>query len=236
MSASVSDVDLPDEAVLGGQSCTHYSSVELDACGIAEKVRKAKRQGPHRLVTVGSLAQLYKGTDVLIEAVAQCVRAGLDVSALIVGDGKYHSRLTSLADRLGVGSRIEFAGQVTAGNPVRQLLDTSDLFVLPSRTEGLPRALIEAMARALPCIGSSVGGIPELLGPDELVAPGDVHGLAVKIQEVLRDPGRMEALSRRNLETSMQYRDSILAERRRRFYTHVRDYMNDWEARQANRQ
>jgi glycosyltransferase involved in cell wall biosynthesis len=171
---------------------------------------------------------LYKGTDVLIEAVAHCVRAGLDVSALIVGDGKYRQSLMGLADRLGVGSRIEFAGQVTAGTPVRLLLDTADLFVLPSRTEGLPRAMIEAMARALPCIGSYVGGIPELLDAGELVAPGDAHGLASKIQEVLKDPQRMQALSCRNLETAMQYRDSVLADRRRRFYAHVRGFVNDY--------
>lgn len=233
MSASVSDVDLPDEAVLGGLTYTHYSSIELDSGGIADKVRRAKQHGPYRIVAVGSLAQLYKGTDVLIEAVAHCVRAGLDVSAVIVGDGKYRRSLMGMADRLGVGSRIEFAGQVTAGKPVRLMLDRGDLFVLPSRTEGLPRAMIEAMARALPCIGSSVGGIPELLDEDELVAPGDVYALAAKIREVLSDPQRMEAMSRRNREKSMEYRDSVLAERRRRFYTHVRDYVNDWEARGA---
>jgi glycosyltransferase involved in cell wall biosynthesis len=113
------------------------------------------------------------------------------------------------------------------------MLDTGDLFVLPSRTEGLPRAMIEAMARGLPCIGSSVGGIPELLDVDELVAPGDVHGLAAKIQEILRDPHRMETMSRRNRAASMQFRDSVLAERRRRFYMHVRDHMSNWEAQQV---
>ena len=233
MSSSVSDVDLPDEAVLGGMTYTHYSSIELDLAGIADTVRKPKQHGPYRIVTVGSLAQLYKGTDVLIEAVANCVRAGLDVTALVVGDGKYRQSLMGLADRLGVGSRIEFAGQLTGGAPVRLILDTGDLFVLPSRTEGLPRAMIEAMARALPCIGSSVGGIPELLDAEDLVMPGDAQGLATKIQEVLKDPHRMQSMSRRNRETSMQYRDSVLAERRRRFYTHVRDCVNDWESRRV---
>jgi glycosyltransferase involved in cell wall biosynthesis len=93
--------------------------------------------------------------------------------------------------------------------------------------------MIEAMARALPCIGSSVGGIPELLDAEDLVIPGDAQGLATKIQEVLKDPHRMQSMSRRNRETSMQYRDSVLAERRRRFYTHVRDCVNDWESRRV---
>lgn len=112
--------------------------------------------------------------------------------------------------------RIRFMGHVT-GDPVRQILDSSDLFVLPSRTEGLPRALIEAMARGLPCIGSAVGGIPELIDTSEMVPPGDPAALAAKIQEVLKDPLRMETLSRRNLWTAREYLDSVLSERQADF-------------------
>ena len=229
---SVSDVDLPPEALLPSVFATSYSNVELSPTSIAEFVNRPKRLGSYQLVTVGSLAQLYKGTDVLIEAVAGCARAGLDLTAVIVGDGKYRPYLMALAERLGMASRIQFAGQVTAGDPVRRILDDADLFVLPSRTEGLPRALIEAMARGLPCIGSAVGGIPEVLDASELVPAGDSAALAAKIQEVLRDPLRMEMLSQRNLKGSMEYLDRVLAERRRCFYKHVLDCTQSWEARQ----
>jgi glycosyltransferase involved in cell wall biosynthesis len=137
------------------------------------------------------------------------------------------------AERLGMASRIRFLGQVTAGEPVRRILDAADLFVLPSRTEGLPRALVEAMARGLPCIGSAVGGVPELLDASELVPAGDPAALAAKIQEVLRDPLRMETMSRRNLADAREFCDSALAGRRRRFYQHVRDFTETWEARQG---
>ena len=229
-STSVSDVDLPREAVLGGVLLTHYSNVELDATGVAEGTRQAKQHGPYQLVTVGSLAQLYKGTDVFIEAVARCVRAGVDLTAVIVGDGKHRPELMAQAERIGMASRIRFTGQVTAGEPVRRILDSADLFVLPSRTEGLPRALIEAMARGLPCIGSDVGGVPELLDASELVPAGDPAVLAAKIQEVLNDPLRMAAMSQRNLAAALEYRDSVIAERRRRFYQHVRDCTQRWES------
>ena len=230
MRVGVSDVDLPEEAGVDGVFWTHYSSIELDSAGIAECVRKPKQQGPYELVTVGSLAQLYKGTDVLIEAIARCVRAGVDLMAVIVGAGKYRRDLMAQAERLGMASRVRFAGQVTAGEPVRRILDAADLFVLPSRTEGLPRALIEAMARALPCVGSDVGGIPELLDASELVPAGDPAALAAKIQEVLRDPLRMAAMSRRNLTGAQEYLDSVLAKRRKRFYQHIRDCTQRWEA------
>ena len=232
VSMSISDVDLPEEAVLDRGFSTHYSSIELGSAHIAQCVRKPKQHGPYQLVTVGSRAQRYKGTDVLIEAAARCVRAGLDLTVVIVGGGKYQPDLMAQSEHLGMASRIQFPGQVTAGEPVRQILDTADLFVLPSRTEGLPRALIEAMARGIPCIGSAVGSIPELLDASELVPASDPAALAAKIQEVLKDPSRMETMSHRNLTGAKEFSESVLAERRRRFYRHVRDSTEKWEALQ----
>jgi glycosyltransferase involved in cell wall biosynthesis len=179
------------------------------------------------------LAQLYKGTDVLIDATHLCVRAGLDITTVIVGDGKYRSSLLARAARIGISDRIRFLGQVTAGEPVRQILDASDLFVLPSRTEGLPRALIEAMARGLPCLGSDVGGIPELLDASDLVPVGNAVALAAGIRAVLSDSSRMKLMSQRNLAVSREYLDSVLAERRRRFYAHIRDATAHWERRRT---
>jgi glycosyltransferase involved in cell wall biosynthesis len=229
-SVGVSDVDLPSEAILASDVGTQYSSIELAPASIAKLERQPKQHGPYQVVTVGSLAQYYKGTAELIEAVARCVRAGIDLTAVIVGDGKLRPHFIAHTERLGMASRIRFAGQVTAGEPVQRILDMADLFVLPSRTEGLPRALIEAMARGLPCIGSAVGGIPELLDASEMVPPGDPVALAAKIREVLMNPSRMELMSRRNITGAQEFLDSILAERRRRFYQQIRDCVQRWEA------
>jgi glycosyltransferase involved in cell wall biosynthesis len=235
MGVSVSDVELPDEAMIDGAPTTDCASVELHSTGFRPSGHRVYRSPAQRLVTVGSLAQMYKGTDVLIEAVAHCVRWGLDLTAVIVGEGRYRSELMAQANRVGLDSRIRFVGQVTAGEAVRRILDEADLFVLPSRTEGMPRALIEAMARALPCIGSAVGGIAELLDESELVAPGDAVALAAKIREVVSDVARLTTLSRRNLERAQEYRNVVLRLRRRRYYTHVRDITQKWEASTALR-
>jgi glycosyltransferase involved in cell wall biosynthesis len=104
----------------------------------------------------------------------------------------------------------------------------ADLFVLPSRTEGLPRAMLEAMARALPCIGSTAGGIPELLPAEDMVPPGDALSLALKIRSVLTDPVRLMSMSSRNLEKAKGYHEGILRERRNAFYNSVLDVTREW--------
>lgn len=243
-SVSISDVELAPGAIISvgqraPQMTTWYSSVELSpdavvpAPGEMEGANKIHRKRPWRIVTVGALEQLYKGTDVLIEAVALCVRAGLNVTGVIVGDGKYRETLMAQAASAGLGSRIDFLGQVASGEPVRRILDASDLFAMPSRTEGLPRALVEAMARGLPCIGSAVGGIPELLEPSEMVPPGDPVALAALIRDVLANPARMASMSRRNVDVAQRYSSSALSSRRREFYAYVRDVTREWELRKV---
>ena len=183
---------------------------------------------PLRLIYVGSLSQIYKAPDVLIDAVRLCVRDGLDVHLTIVGEGQYRGMLEDRAARLGIAGRVEFKGFVPSGEGICRELDRAHLFVLPSRTEGLPRAMIEAMARALPCIGSNVGGIPELLPPEDMVPPGKSHLLARKICEAAANPARMEQMSTRNLRRSEDFRKEVLRENRLKFYRFVRNDTEEW--------
>jgi glycosyltransferase involved in cell wall biosynthesis len=208
---------------------TTYSSIELPDYAIISVSRILDREQKHfRLVTVGSLAQLYKGTDVLLQAVNRCVTIGLNVHLTVIGDGKHRAELENLSASLGLTERVCFLGQIPAGEAVRGQLDAADLFVLPSRTEGLPRAMIEAMARGLPCIGSTAGGIPELLPPEDLVVPGDTTALAQKIREVITQPDRMARMSARNLEKARLYAETVLRERRIAFYQHLKAETEAW--------
>jgi glycosyltransferase involved in cell wall biosynthesis len=165
---------------------------------------------------------------VLLDAVAICVGKGLDLRLTIIGDGKYRSELKTRTETLGLAERVYFLGQLTAGDPVREQLDNADLFVLPSLTEGLPRAMIEAMARALPCIGSTVGGIPELLMPEDMVPAGDAAALACKIYEVVTAPERMARMSERNLARARDYSNEALHPRRISFYQYLRAETTRW--------
>ena len=216
-SAGVSDVELPRGAFVDGP-------------------REPKPARRKRIVTVGSLAQLYKGPDVLIDAVAECVRQGLDVEVVFIGDGKHRPELEQRAKERGVAGRTVFLGQLLAGEAVRSELDRADLFALPSRTEGLPRAMIEAMARGLPCVGSAVGGIPELLPPEALVRAGNSADLAMTITRLLRDPAKMAAMSAANLALARTYRDEVLGGQRTAFYDHLRRTTEQWLKRAGPRE
>ncbi len=198
---------------------THYSSVELLEDAVVDTPR-ADFGSARRLISVGSLEVLFKGPDLLIRALARVDRSDLHLT--IVGEGRTRGWLEALAASEGVAARVTFAGTLPAGAGVRAALDAADLFVLPSRTEGLPRALIEAMARGLPCIGSTAGGMPELLAPEDLVPPGDVEALAGKIAEFVNHPDRMRAAAERNLARSEDYLNERLATRRVAFYTELR--------------
>lgn len=153
-----------------------------------------------RLVAVGSQEQMYKGHDVLIAAIGILRNRKLDVTLRLVGAGRYHEMLQEMARRQGVADYVRFEGHVESPEEIRRILDESDLFVMPSRTEGVPRALLEAMARGLPCLGSDVGGIPELLDRESLFRPNDAPALANAIMRAIGDSHNLRRQARRNLD------------------------------------
>jgi glycosyltransferase involved in cell wall biosynthesis len=177
---------------------------------------------PLRFGFIGSFAQLYKGADTLLRAALLCSQNGLNYQILFVGEGRYRTATQSLATGLLLQQKCAFLGQLGFGKPIFDFLDSVDLFLMPSRAEAFGRALLEAMARGCPCIGSNVGGIPDLLAADDLVPPNDPEALARKIMEVTADPQRMKAMSERNLARAKQFDPDTLRDMRRVFYEYVR--------------
>jgi glycosyltransferase involved in cell wall biosynthesis len=226
VAAYVTEHTLQNRYPPGGWT-THYSSINLrdeeiaDESIVAKRIsrlehKKASNQS-FQICYVGSMSQLYKAPDILIKALALCLVRGLNLELTMVGDGRFRPRLEELACQLGVAERVKFTGTLLRDEVLAQM-DKADLFILCSRTEGLPRSMIEAMAQGLPCIGSNVGGIPELLGADDLVPGGDVGALAQKIEEVTSDISRLKAMALRNLMSAGKYREEELDRRRKAFY------------------
>lgn len=194
------------------------SDVDLTADAFRASPRNAssfKGARPFRIVCVGAFDLLYKGQDVLIRAFSQLRDQIFEL--VMVGDGVRLPVMRKLAANMGCSHQVRFLGQLATGDAVRQVLDASHLFVLPSRQEGLPRAMLEAMARALPCVGSAVGGIPEILEKQCLVPVGDASALASKISTLASDADELARLSARNLARARDFDDERLSGQREAF-------------------
>jgi len=167
------------------------------------KVARPDREGLI-VVAVGTHNQMYKGHDLLLQAAAQLLSKGHSITLELVGGGAKHRVLVELAKDLGIDKHVTFHGHIETPQEIRDILDRADLFAMPSRTEGVPRALIEAMARGLPCIGSDIGGIPELLPPDCLFTSGSVEELTELLLSALNNHEWMTQQGSTNLEHARQ--------------------------------
>jgi glycosyltransferase involved in cell wall biosynthesis len=206
--------------VLLGKNIADTGMIEKRKQRAGEVTERLRR--PALLGFIGTLAVNYKGVDTLLKAVAICQQAGLDVKAHLLGDGRLRAEFEAMARDLGISKCVEFHGQVPAGKAVFEFLDSIDIFVMPSRHEGLPRAMVEAMARGCPCIGSTVGGIPELLAAEALIPPSDERQLAAAIRRFISDRDLMSRMIDHNVKVAQTFQPEALEEAQRRFLSEVR--------------
>jgi glycosyltransferase involved in cell wall biosynthesis len=171
--------------------------------------------------TIGTLRTRYKGIHTVLKMLARLRSSGLDLHYRILGPGSAEP-WRRLADDLGVLDLVSFDGTRSAGWPVCEWLDGIDLYLQPSFAEGLPRGLIEAMHRGAACIGSTCGGIPELLPDDRLHEPGNVAELTAIVRRLASDPAAVAAASAADQETARQFDAARLKEQRRAFYGQLR--------------
>ncbi|GAB7524621.1 glycosyltransferase [Paraburkholderia sp. 2C] len=164
---------------------------------------------PHHSFGIVNVAMMHnesKGHTVLIHAIARLRARGLNVHATLIGDGSLREKFVREAKQAGIDGAVHFAGSM-GGDEVRAAVARHALFVLPSFQEGMPRAMLEAMALGVPVIATQVGGIAEVLEVNELVKPGDVAGLCDRIERVVKDPAfrRSEAQRHRSIARRFQF-------------------------------
>jgi glycosyltransferase involved in cell wall biosynthesis len=147
-----------------------------------------------------------KGVDVALR-VHQLVRRRFPEARLVVaGEGPEQRRLQQDAARLGLGASIEWLGY---SDDVRELYRRLTVLILPSRSEGLPNVLLEAMAHGVPVVATAVGGVPEVAAHGRtgfLAAADDVEGLAALIERIVADPAlRAELAARAREEVAARF-------------------------------
>lgn len=203
-SFSISNVELaqPDEKVLQER---------------LERIANRNSQTtPNKLVTVASVSTPYKGQADIIAALKMLKDKGTACEYHLVGDGD-PQRLKQAALREGVSELVHFHGAIPHSQ-VFSILDDMDIYVQPSKQEGLPRAVIEAMSRGMPALGAKTGGIPELLPASRIFPPGDTAE-AARILEVMMSTADLRAEAKANFKTSMQYSIEHLERKRQEAFS-----------------
>ena len=165
------------------------------------------------LVGIVATLRSWKGHRYLVDAMAELPEPAATLA--IVGDGPQRAALEALVRERGMGERVRFAGNQA---DVAPWLQAFDVFCLPSyANEGVPQALMQAMACALPVVTTPVGSIEEIVADGEtgvLVPPQDVERLRAALASLLADAGRREALGHRAREAAAaRFGDDRMVER-----------------------
>lgn len=205
---------------------THASNVYISNLTddiLEKRLAQIETKDPSEPIVIGTTAAVnvrYKGQQYVIQAMGR-LKDKLNLRYELVGGGD-QSYLRSVAEKAGVADRVIFKGQMTHAE-VLDWLDGIDVYAQPSRQEGLPRALIEAMSRGCPAMGSTTAGIPELLEEDVIFHNGDVAAIARILQSMTKE--YRVAKAKRNFAKAKEYDIHLLDARRERIYEQYRDFV-----------
>jgi len=175
----------------------------------AQDIRSEGRRwggGPPGLLYAGNLIR-PKGVHVLLAALAELRDRGRALTLDVLGTGPFEDELKALARDLGLGEAVCFHGFQDLPGVLRHM-DEADVFVFPSFGEGMPRVLLEAMARGLPIIATDVGGIGGVIEDGRngrLVVPGSSEALVEAVGALTQDPELWEGFSKEGLATAMDH-------------------------------
>jgi glycosyltransferase involved in cell wall biosynthesis len=173
-----------------------------------------------KIATIAAVDIPYKGQMYVIEALKLLKEKGILFEYHLVGGGD-SSPLKSLVNKYLLQDSVFFHG-LMAHEQIPAFLDDIDIYIQPSRTEGLPRALVEAMSRGCLSLGTDVGGIPELLDKKYLFPKGDVKEIVRMLKHIT--PEILEEQAAINLEKSELYDEIVLSEKRKKFFE---EFLND---------
>lgn len=171
----------------------------------------------------GKMTDDRKGHAIFIETIARLRQQGVDARGILIGDGPERSRFESLASQLNVGDFCNFVGWKAGFSQVQSELQKAQILLMPTKSEGLPRAVIEAMASGLICLGNNVDGMPELLSEECLARDNTAEEYSRMIMDLIDNWEHALALRSSQFEKSKDYKAEVLNARRYAFYCELRD-------------
>lgn len=201
----------------------YYSSIDLSKNDLFDTPVAYSSEKPFRIIHVSNAINSdIKGHTTLIRAF-ELISKGHENSELVfIGDGSKLNDYKQMVISAGLRDKVKFLGRLSSKSSILNELRASNLMILPTKMEGLPRTIIEAMAVGLPCLSTPVAGIPELLDGEYLFSPNDYIGFANKTLELIKDPDQLNSMGQRNLLKASEYTSDELEPRRTHFYEELK--------------
>ena len=169
------------------------------------------------LGTVGSVNTKYKGQQYVIRAIKELVDKGYDLEYWLIGGGS-DAYLKRIVNKFNMGDRVIFFGS-KSHEDVFKLMNKMDIYIQPSNAESHGRVILEAMSMSCPCIGSTTGGIPELVHEDFVFKRKSVNDLKMKIIKMI--DGNLSNMAKYSFEKAKLYSKNELDKKREAFYYRV---------------
>lgn len=172
------------------------------------------------LGTMGTLNMRYKGFDTVIKCLSNLNKKGYQLQYVVMGAGD-KTWLEHMIKKYHAEDFVTIHKPVAHSKVFDWIDQDIDIYIQPSRTEGMPRALIEAMSRACPSIGSDAGGIPELLEEKYIFHKGSYKELMKLLTALLSDKEQIQTLSEKCFQASEEFDYEKLRQKREKFYQKV---------------
>jgi len=199
------------------EACSNVNISQVPNSVLDKRLERLNTKRDKVIIGLIGYLSYYKGIDTALNALKIVLREQENIELHILGGGDKQYWI-NYANQIGIPLQKLCFSRLPSGEPVLNWLDNIDLYIQPSRTEGLPRGLIEAMSRGCPALASNVGGIPELLEKDCLHNPGDSNHLAEMIKRSLKDNNWNIKNSITNFNKAKDYYREILDKKRQNFW------------------
>lgn len=193
-----------------------FNGIDLSKCIVKKKY---KRNKDFNIIHVGRFMDV-KNHALLIKCFAQFVKLHPDARLQLLGDGERREEIVQLVKELDITDFVEFAGLQSNVYP---WLHNADLFILPSKFEGMPMTLIEAMGTGLPIVASNVGGIPDMLTSkkDALLIEPNEKDIIEALEFLYSNEGKRKELGQNALRKSVMFSSQTMAKKYIDVYTKI---------------